>query len=237
VCTSTDPHDWRTRTSAVIHCPDGSTILIDSGPDFRFQFLAAKLTRIDFALFTHSHADHTHGISDLILLSKRRHLELFMAQDVYDDVLLRLPELLSPRYDLAIHIIDGRPIEIAGVRIVPVPVMHGIMKIYGFRIGSGAYITDGSQFLPETYEALAGVRQLVINGLRRTTHPTHFSFGQAVDEIEKLQPERAWVIHMAHDLGHKALQRFFDSEKEGRARLAGTSIEPSYDGLEFEVTL
>jgi phosphoribosyl 1,2-cyclic phosphate phosphodiesterase len=211
-------------------------VLIDYGPDFRLQYLSAKVRHIDYALLTHAHADHCHGLVDLLSLSTTRHLELFVTQPVFDELVVRCPEMLNDHFNCNFNVFDG-PFEIAGVRVVPIPVMHGILKISGFRFGSAAYITDGSSIPPESYALLAGVRQLVINGLRKELHPTHFSFGQTLDEIEKIQPEKAFVTHVSHELTHVGMQQFFDDGKKGRPRIEGTQIEPCYDGLEFEISL
>jgi phosphoribosyl 1,2-cyclic phosphate phosphodiesterase len=232
-CTSPDRRDYRYRTSALVHLPPDINVLIDSGPDFRMQCLSAKVDHIDYAIYTHSHADHLNGVADLLALSRRRPLGLFMAQDVYNDMLCRFPFMTAPKYNVKVHIFDG-PFTIGNYQIVPIPVMHGRLKIHGFRIGSVAYLTDANLISEESFALLAGVRQLIINGRRAVPHPTHFGFGQMFDEINQIRPERAFTIHMCDELNHQEMLADFASRKQQFPELANAQIEPSYDGLAFE---
>jgi phosphoribosyl 1,2-cyclic phosphate phosphodiesterase len=232
VCQSSDPHDFRYRASALIRLPPNITVLIDSGPDFRLQCLSAQIDHIDSVLFTHAHADHVHGISDLLALSLHRHIELFLAQDVYDELLIRYPPIALPKFNVRINIFSG-PFEIEGYTVVPIPVMHGVLRIHGFRIGSTAYITDAKEIPAASYALLAGVRELVINGLNPRGCPTHFTFAEMIDAIERIRPEKAFATHVSHSLTHEEMHLDFEARKLGRPGLTGVSIEPAYDGLEF----
>jgi phosphoribosyl 1,2-cyclic phosphate phosphodiesterase len=156
-----------------------------------------------------------------------------MAEDVRDELLVRYPPMVDRKFDISVHILRG-PFCIGDHKIVPIPIMHGRLKIHGFRIGSAAYITDAKEISAESYALLKGVRELVINGLRRDPHPTHFGFDQMLDAIERIGPEKAFAIHMNHDLGHEDMMNYFAEQKKGRVKLDGTRIEPAYDGLEFE---
>lgn len=207
-CTSSDPHDRRLRASAIVTLDNGSNILIDCGPDFRSQILAAESPPLEGLIVTHSHYDHVGGIDDLRPYCKdNRHFPTYCQADVAVDLRSRNPwsfaEKLYPGVPtFAIHEIEsGVPFEIAGEKIIPLRVLHGKLPILGFRIGRLGYITDCSNMPAETIEALRGVDTLVINALRYESHPTHFTLSQALDIIGQVRPRQAFLTHLSHDMG------------------------------------
>lgn len=232
VCTSADSHDKRLRTSALVQTA-GKNILIDCGPDFRYQALREDLRRIDAVLVTHSHYDHVGGFDDLraycALLPDNR-MPVYCTADVAADFYARMPYCFAehpypgvPKFDL--HIIDRSSFNIGGVEIEPIPVMHRNLEIRGYRIGNLAYITD-CLTLPETSrEKIRSVDTLVINALRFKPHYSHLSLAQALDLIDDLHPRRAYIIHMGHDIGfHRDIPAHLPRH-----------VSPAYDGLRINI--
>lgn len=211
VCTSDDPRDRRTRTSAVVDIA-GKRILIDTSPELRLQAVAAGLDRVDAVLFTHPHADHVGGFDDL-----RRFNQINQAQlPVYTDELTAgnirrrfayAFEHPFPFYggkpDLDLHVFDG-PFEVLGIPVTPFQVRHGNWTVNGFRFDDFVYLTD-AKIIPEaSMDAMRGARVLVINALRHRPHPVHLSLDEALAVIEEIGPERAYIVHVSHELGTHA---------------------------------
>lgn len=211
VCTSPDPRDKRMRTSAIVELDNGHNLLIDCGPDFRTQILAAGAPPLHALLVTHSHYDHVGGIDDLRPYCKGGiHFPTYCSAAVAADLRNRNPwsfaEHLYPGVPtFAIHEIEpGRSFEVAGTEVLPLPVMHGKLPILAFRIGALGYVTDCSLMPASTLEALRGVDTLVIDGLRHEPHPTHFSLDEALATIAKIAPRQAYLTHISHQLDRAA---------------------------------
>jgi phosphoribosyl 1,2-cyclic phosphate phosphodiesterase len=237
VCLSTDPRDKRLRPSVLITLDDGLSILIDTSADFRAQALTHDITHIDAVLFTHSHADHVFGLDELRRYNvlQREAIPLYGDDRTLDD-LRRIFDYAFKKSEggheyvprLTPFLIEG-PFCVsgarengatAGVSVVPVPIMHGVRVILGYRLGSFAYLTDCSGIPDASFELLAGVELLVIGALRDRPHPSHFTVAEAIAAAARIGASRVYFTHMNHDLGHVATC----------ARLPA-GVQLAYDGL------
>ena len=236
VCRSTDPRDKRTRVGAAVETDGGAVILIDTPPELRLQLLATKITRVDAVLFTHLHADHTHGIDDLRAITAQRdmHLPMYGSAEtlagleqkfdyIFDDRILAAPGSSKPQ-GRPIALAPGVPVRIADVEVTPVPVPHGPVTVYGYRIGPLAYVTDAQSMPDAAIDALRGARVLVINALFHRPHPSHLSVAEAIDAARRIGAELTYLTHLTHENSHAALE----------AELP-PGIAPAYDGLSITV--
>jgi phosphoribosyl 1,2-cyclic phosphate phosphodiesterase len=209
---------------------DTKQIVIDTCPDFRVQLIQNPIQRLDAVLFTHWHADHILGLDDLRpfnywqegpipIYGNARTLERI--REVFSYVFDAVPYEGAP--SVQAHLIDG-PFDLGGLTIEPLEVLHGRHEILGFKIRDFAYITDAS-FLPEaTLAQIQNIPCMVLNALRYEPHPSHFSLEQSVREIEKINPGRAFLTHIAHQLDHDAVEKTLPAQ-----------VRMAYDGLTLEV--
>lgn len=234
VCRSPDPRDKRLRPSIVVDVPDRVRILVDTTPDLRQQALTHGIGRVDAILFTHSHADHVLGLDEVRRFNAVRGgaIPCYADGATWDNIRRTFHYIFdgAPRLGGGVPSIDAHemtgPVTLGGVRVVPVPLWHGSMPILGFRFGGFAYLTDCNRIADDSWPLIAGVDTLVIDALRDRPHSTHFSVGEALAVIERLGPRRAYLTHMAHDLGHAATC----------ARLPA-GVELAYDGLVLDVAV
>lgn len=236
VCRSEDRRDRRLRTSALLDV-EGVRIAIDAGPDFRYQMLREGVTRLDAILLTHQHKDHTAGIDDVRAFNfvdypTIRTMHIYGNRTTINRVLHEYDYAFAEnKYRgvpvIELHTIDEQqPFSIGGVEIVPIVGEHSSrFRSVGYRIGDLAYITDFSRIEPSEEAKLIGVKVLVINALRWEPHDSHFSVGEALDVIRRVQPERAFLTHMSHGIGLHA---------EAEARLP-EGVNFAYDGLVVEI--
>jgi phosphoribosyl 1,2-cyclic phosphate phosphodiesterase len=235
VCRSTDPRDRRSRTGALLEA-DGASILIDTPPELRLQLVAARVRRVDAVLYTHEHADHINGIDDLRIFSVRQHAPL----PVYGppETLERVRESFGYIFDddvqpyagtsrplLALHPLEPDvSVNVAGVEVLPLAFAHGHARVYGYRVGPLAYITD-VKAVPEAARArLQGLEVLVINALWWRPHPTHLSIPEAIETAQAVGARRTYLTHLTHETAHAEL-----------AAQLPPGIEPGYDGLVITV--
>lgn len=233
VCTSPDEHDKRLRASVMIRT-QGAHILIDTSPDLRQQLLRNVPPRIDAVLYTHMHSDHTAGVDDIRPFNFRQESRIpaWMPENAVRDFERRFGYTLEPirhRYgvvpNLDLHVINGaRPFEVAGVQIIPIPIMHGLLPILGFRIGNLAYLTDVHTIPDESWPLLEGVEVLVTTALKKQEIFGHMNLEQALAFIEQVAPKRAFLSHVGHELGR---------ERE-IAPLLPDNVTLAYDGLVIE---
>ena len=235
VCRSADPRDKRTRSGAILEAGD-ATILIDTPPELRIQLIAAGLSRVDAVIYTHEHADHINGIDDLRTFSvrQRRPLPIYGPAEtldrlrtsfsyIFDDAVRPYEGTSKPTLEM--HALEpGRPVTIAGVEVLPLAFDHGHLRVFGYRIGSLAYITDVKSIPPAQRESLHGLDVLVINALWWRSHPTHLSIPEAVETAQSLGARRTYLTHLTHETGHAAL-----------AQQLPEGIMPAFDGLSVEV--
>ncbi len=209
VCTSTDPRDQRTRPSLLVEF-DGRVVLIDTTPDFRQQALREKMERLDAVVFTHGHADHVLGLDDTRVFYFRQQVPLPVWADQRSMETLRTIFTYifngTHKYGgvgkLDPHLIEG-PFELWGLRMIPVPVLHGDLPVLGFRFGQAAYVTDFSTIPETSLPLLEGLDVLVLDALRHKPHPTHSNLEQSLALVERLKPRQALFTHIAHELGHE----------------------------------
>lgn len=207
-------------------------ILVDTAPELRLQAVAVGLSRVDAVLFTHTHADHTHGIDDLRIFNARQGtaLPLYGSPASMDDIRARFSYIFVPTGHMGggvpvldLHPVSG-PFQVLGHTVVPVEVLHGALPVYGFRFGRFAYVTDCSTISATSMALLHDLDTLILDGLRFKPHHTHFNIPQAVEVIAALRPRHAYLTHLTHDILHA---------RDNRELPAG--VELAYDGLSFEV--
>jgi phosphoribosyl 1,2-cyclic phosphate phosphodiesterase len=233
VCRSTDVRDRRLRPSIYVDVPGYARLLVDTTPDFRQQALTYDIRRVDAVLFTHAHADHILGFDELRRFNVLQGASIPCYGNGFClDILKRtfyyvfdgLPRLGGGVPQVEIHEVGPETFSVGGVRILPVPLWHGRMPILGFRFGNFAYLTDCNRIPDESWDLVAGIDTLVIDGLRDEPHTTHFTVAEAVAAIARIAPGRAYLTHMTHDLGYAATC----------ARLPA-GVELAYDGLVLDV--
>lgn len=231
VCTSKDKRDWRLRTSAVIEI-EGKRILIDCGPDFRWQVIKNKIYRLDGVLITHEHYDHVGGLDDLRPFCRFKDIPVYADSYTAGHLMKRMDYCFAERLypgvpALALHKVDvSRPFFVEGVEVVPVQVMHGRMPILGYRIGKMAYLTDMSHLPDAEYAKLKGLDCLLMNALRIKPHPTHQSLDEALRNAACIGAKDTYFIHMSHHIGLHA---------ETGKRLP-PHVHFSYDGMVVELS-
>lgn len=231
VCRSVDERDRRLRTSALLTTDDGKHILFDIGPDFRQQMLRQKVESLDAIMVTHAHRDHVAGLDDVRSFNYVQHKNM----DVYLNAIAKHALMRDYGYifehheypglpEADLHEVDA-PFVAAGVTVIPVKAMHKDLPILAFRVGEMAYFTDANFIAPEELEKLKGVKVMVINALRREKHFSHFSLPEALEVIDKVQPERAYLTHISHEMGlHAEVEKTLP---EG--------VFLAYDNLEVEI--
>jgi phosphoribosyl 1,2-cyclic phosphate phosphodiesterase len=236
VCRSTDPRDKRTRVGAAIETDSGAVILVDTPPELRLQLLATGISDVSAVVFTHDHADHTHGIDDLrpLVLHMRRRIPAYadattatVLQARFGYCFATPPGSSYPPILDEHRIVVPRPVAIEGpggaVEAQPFRMIHGPTDAIGFRFGGLAYAPDVSRMPPESVEALRGLDVLIVDALRYTPHPTHFSVGDALAFIEEVRPRRAVLTNLHSDINYETL----------RAELP-QGVVPAFDGMRIE---
>jgi phosphoribosyl 1,2-cyclic phosphate phosphodiesterase len=212
VCTSTDPHNRRLRSSILVESGE-RRVVVDTTPEFRLQALAAGLQTLDAVLFTHAHADHIFGLDDVRIFNWRTKqpmpiygtaatLEVIRSRFIYA---FEIGQEGGGKPSLDLRPIDG-PFEVAGLFITPMEVMHGTLPVTAFRFREReggpefAYVTDCNGISPQTMDALRGLDLLILDALTKHRHPTHFSLEEAVEVARDLRPRQTLFTHISHSL-------------------------------------
>ncbi|MGI8962960.1 MAG: MBL fold metallo-hydrolase [Thermomicrobiales bacterium] len=213
VCRSDDPRDHRLRASILVRTPH-ATILVDTSPDLRVQMLLAKPPRIDAVLFTHAHADHTAGLDELrrFNVMQAERIPVWATEATAGDLQRRFSYAFDHSFsffggkpDLDLQLFDPtEPFTAAGVEIVPIPVLHGRLPIVGYRIGGLAYVTDVKSIPDLSRLLLDDAEVLIMTALRRKAHIAHMNLDDALAAIARHRPQRAFLTHLAHDMGRFA---------------------------------
>ena len=232
VCQSADPRDNRTRSSILISV-NGENYVVDTGPDFRAQMLRENVKSLRAVLFTHEHKDHVAGMDDVRAFNykEKRDMEIFCSERVEEALMREFYYVFeSIKYpgvpSVNVNRIENNAFMLpCGERIIPVEVMHYKMPVFGFRIKDFTYITDATTVDDSEVEKVKGSRVLVVNALRKNEHISHFNLDEALDFIEKINPEMAYLTHISH---------LFDSHEEIERELP-KNVRVAYDGLKINL--
>ncbi len=230
VCTSADARDKRLRSSIMIQ--GDKTVVVDSGPDFRYQMLREKVQHLDAIVFTHEHKDHVAGLDDVRAFNYKQN----SAIDVYADE--RVQKALKNEFpyifaefkypgipQIRLNTITDQPFNIGDITFNPIEVMHYRLPIKGFRINDFTYITDAKTITETEKEKIKGSKILVINALQKQTHISHFTLEEAITFAAEIGAGQTYLTHISHRLG-----RHEDISKE-----LPTGVELAYDGLKLEM--
>lgn len=214
VCLSEDPRDKRLRVSVLIEW-DNYTYVIDCGPDFRYQMLRSGCEKLDGIIFTHEHSDHVVGLDDIRPF-------YFRQGDVPIYAHKRVIKALKKRFDyvfeeknkypgaptVTINKIKNRPFKLNNMTVIPINGKHADLQVFGYRFNDFAYLTDMKYVKSKEIDKLKGVKILVINALRKDSHRSHFNLEEALEFVEKVNPEKAYLTHISHLLGfHEEVEK------------------------------
>ena len=237
VCRSTDSRDKRLRTSAMVEV-SGVRFVIDAGPDFRQQMLREGVRHLDAILLTHQHKDHTAGIDDVrafnfVDFPTIHSMHIFGNEPTIATITKDFDYAFAQNKYRGVPVIElhtiarDRSFEVKGIKILPIEGRHSDrFKVFGYRIGKLAYLTDFDAISEAELRKLEGVECLVVNSLRWTEHSSHFSVGQALEIIRRVAPKRAFLTHMSHEIGRHA---------EAQSYLEAEGVQFAYDGLTVEI--
>ncbi len=231
VCISADPRDRRLRSSVWIEV-DGKSIVIDSGPDFRYQMLRAGVMQLDALVLTHEHKDHIAGMDDIRAFNYKQGAAI----DIYAHT--RVQQALKREFayifsgdqypgipQINLFDIDKHPFEVAGVPFTPIEVMHYKMPVLGFRIDDFTYITDAKTVTEDEKQKIKGTKILVINALQKGAHISHFTLEEALAFAAEIGAKKTYFTHISHKLGKH--EEIASSLPEG--------IYLAHDGLILEI--
>ncbi|MFC5045863.1 MBL fold metallo-hydrolase [Aquimarina hainanensis] len=214
VCKSEDPRDKRLRVSVLVSWDD-YTYVVDCGPDFRQQMLSNDVRRIDGVLFTHEHADHTMGLDDIRpFFFRQGDIPIYAHKRVMEALRIRFDYIFSSenKYPGAPSVIENvltnQPFALGNLDVIPINASHNRLQVFGFRFGEFAYLTDVKTVAAEEVKKLKGLKVLVVNALRIEAHHSHFNLEEALQFIEEVAPEKAYLTHISPNLGfHAAVEK------------------------------
>lgn len=231
VCSSDNSKDRRLRSSILVQSKTTS-IVVDSGPDFRQQMLRENVKRLDAVIFTHSHKDHIAGLDDVRAYNyyQQKPMQVYGTEFTLQRVVAEFNYAFSEnKYpgtpSIHLNTIDEEVFLIGDILIQPIPVWHLRMPVMGFRFGNFTYITDANQIDEESKEKVKGSKTLVINALRKQKHISHFTLNEACMLADELGVEQTYFTHISHQLG---LNDLINNELANNKQLA-------FDGLKIIV--
>ncbi len=214
VCTSTDPHDNRLRSSILVQS-DTTTLVVDTTPDFRYQMLRTHTNHLDAVVYTHPHKDHMAGLDDIRAynFTSKKAMNIYAnsltEEAVRRDFYYAFTDTKYPGVpELNLITIDENPFYVGDIPVQPIQVLHHKMPVYGYRFGDFTYITDANRIEESEKEKIRGSKVLVLNALRRETHISHFTLTEAVSMALELEVPEVYFTHISHQLGkHEDVNR------------------------------
>ncbi|MBN8860908.1 MAG: MBL fold metallo-hydrolase [Sphingobacteriales bacterium] len=232
VCTSPDKKDKRLRSSILVQSKTTS-VVVDSGPDFRCQMLRTNTKKLDAIVFTHPHKDHVAGLDDVRGFNyfMQKPMEVYGNEMTLEVIIREFPYAFTEKKypgapDINLNTLsEEEAFRIGDLTILPVPVWHLHMPVLGFRFGKFTYITDANRIDDKSLELIRGSEVLVLNALRKEKHISHFSLDEAIELIRKLGVPTAYFTHISHQLG-----KHEDVSKE-----LPEGIYLAYDGLKLSL--
>lgn len=231
VCLSDNPKDKRLRVSVLVEW-DEYTYVIDCGPDFRQQMLRANCSKIDGIIFTHEHADHTAGLDDIRPFYFRQgKIPFYAHKRVFEQLQSRFSYIFKSTYkypgipEVEEIEISKEPFDLSNLTVIPVEGFHYKLTVLGFRFGDFAYLTDMKTIDQEEKGKLKNLKVLVVNALQEKEHISHFTLSEALELIEELQPDQAYLTHISHHLG-------FHDEVQNKLP---KNVFLAYDTLQIEI--
>lgn len=221
VCTSTDPHDKRLRSSILVQSA-ATSFVVDTTPDFRYQMLREDVTNLDAVLFTHPHKDHIAGLDDVRAYNffQESPMQLYANQMTIDALMREFAYAFADKKypgvpNLELNYITLDPFMIGDIPVTPIMVWHLKMPVYGFRFGNFTYITDANRIEEDEKQKIRGSKVLVVNALRKEKHISHYNLSEALELVNELGVPAAYFTHISHQLGtHEAVSRLLPSGVE-----------------------
>lgn len=214
VCTSIDPRDNRLRASVWLYDSERS-VVIDTGPDFRYQMLRAKVAQLHAVVFTHGHKDHVAGLDDVRAYNywQNEALDLYVNESTEATLRREFHYAFSGENypgipSLNLNRIGNDNFNAGGFTFTPIKVLHYKLEVLGFRVGDFSYITDANYIAPEEMAKIRGSKVLVINALRHEKHISHFTLEEAIEVAREAEVEKVYFTHASHQLGlHTAIEQ------------------------------
>lgn len=227
VCQSTNKKDKRLRSSILVKS-DNTTLVVDSGPDFRYQMLRANVKHLDAIIFTHPHKDHVAGLDDVRAYNylSGKPMQVYANEMTQEVIIREFPYAFADtRYpgipEINLNIIDDNPFQVGDIPIQPIMTWHLKMPVFAFRFGKFSYVTDANRIDEASREKLRGSEVIVLNALRKEKHISHFNLDEAIAMVKDLGIPTAYFTHISHQLGlHEVINRELPP-----------GIELAYDGL------
>ena len=214
-CLSGDPRDKRMRTSVMIECGD-TRIIIDTSNDFRMQMLAHGVRKVDAIVFTHHHFDHISGFDDIRALNyvTRKPMDCYATEETFKNLKKFFAyafEGNTPASGLpqtVLHLVQpGATFPVAGIEMTAIPLRHGSLDVMGYRVGNIAYCTDCNAIPESSYALMEGLEYFIIDALRYTKHPTHFTVDEAIAVAQRVKAKQTYFTHIAHEIKHEEAEK------------------------------